>query len=155
MKNGFERTLIVVKPEGVQSHNVGEIVGRFEKSGLKLVGLKLVQVTDELVAKHYTADNKEWMRSVGEKQKTACESRGEKFPFENVEDFGMELINRLRRHIVESPVVAMVLEGPSAIKLGRKITGITEPASAAPGTIRGDLICDTYNFADKSGRSVR
>jgi len=108
-----ERTLVLVKPDGVQRLLVGRIVGRFEERGLKIVGLKLVQVDRSLAERHYAVH------------------RGKPF-FEGLLAF-----------ITSSPVVAMVLEGPQAIAVVRSMVGATRPAEAAPGTIRGDLALET------------
>jgi nucleoside-diphosphate kinase len=104
-----ERTLIIVKPEGVQRGLVGEVLGRFEAKGFKLVGLKLIHMTRELAERHY------------------AEHQGKSF------------YDGLVRHITSSPVVVGVLEGPGAIAITRAMMGVTKPAEAAPGTIRGDL----------------
>jgi nucleoside-diphosphate kinase len=107
-----ERTLIIVKPEGVQRGLVGEVVGRFEAKGFKLVGLKLIHMSRELAERHY------------------AEHQGKGF------------YDGLVRHITSSPVVVGVLEGPGAIAITRAMMGVTKPAEAAPGTIRGDLGLD-------------
>lgn len=104
-----ERTFIMVKPDGVQRGLVGEVLGRFEKKGLKLVGAKLMQVSVDLAESHY-AEHKER-------------------PF-----FG-ELVS----FITSSPVFAMVWEGENAISVARNMMGKTNPSESAPGTIRGDL----------------
>lgn len=104
----MERTLIIVKPEGVQRGLVGEVLARFEAKGLKLVGLKLMRISAERAEKHY------------------AEHQGKPF------------YPGLVRHITSSPVVVGVLEGPSAIAITRAMMGPTNPAAAAPGTIRGD-----------------
>lgn len=105
----LEKTFVMVKPDGVQRGLVGEIVGRFEKKGLKLVAAKLIQVPEALAQEHY-AEHKER-------------------PF-----FG-ELVT----FITSSPVFAMVLEGENAISVARTMMGKTNPAESAPGTIRGDF----------------
>ncbi|WP_077616584.1 nucleoside-diphosphate kinase [Caenibacillus caldisaponilyticus] len=105
----MERTFLMVKPDGVQRNLIGEIVGRFEKKGFKLVGAKLMQISRELAEKHY-AEHKER-------------------PF-----FG-ELVN----FITSGPVFAMVWEGEGVIATARAMMGKTNPAEAAPGTIRGDF----------------
>jgi nucleoside-diphosphate kinase len=107
-----ERTLIIVKPEGVQRGLVGEVVGRFEAKGFKLVGLKLIHMSRGLAERHY------------------AEHQGKGF------------YDGLVRHITSSPVVVGVLEGPGAIAITRAMMGVTKPAEAAPGTIRGDLGLD-------------
>jgi nucleoside-diphosphate kinase len=104
-----ERTFVMVKPDGVQRGLVGEIVSRFEKKGLKLVGAKLMKVSTELAEQHY-AEHKER-------------------PF-----FG-ELVS----FITSSPVFAMVWEGENAIAVCRAMMGKTNPADAPAGTIRGDF----------------
>lgn len=104
-----QRTFVAIKPDGVQRGLVGEIVSRFEKRGLKLVGMKFMQVTRELAETHYG------------------EHKGKPF-FEGLVGF-----------ITSGPVVAMVWEGKDAIALARNTIGATNPGSAAPGTIRGDF----------------
>ena len=108
----MERTLVLVKPDGVQRALVGEILGRFERRGLHLIGLKLVTVERAQAESHY------------------AEHRERPF-FNAVIDF-----------ISSSPVVAMAWEGPNAISLVRAMMGPTNPAGAAPGTIRGDFGID-------------
>lgn len=105
----MERTFLMVKPDGVQRNLIGEIVGRFESKGFKLVGAKLMQITPELAAEHY-----------GEHKER---------PF-----FG-ELVD----FITSGPVFAMVWEGENVISVGRLMTGATNPKESAPGTIRGDF----------------
>jgi nucleoside-diphosphate kinase len=104
----MERTFLMVKPDGVQRNLIGEIVGRFEKKGFKLVGGKLMQITRELAEQHY-----------GEHKER---------PF-----FG-ELVN----FITSSPVFAMVWEGDGVIATARQMMGSTNPKDASPGTIRGE-----------------
>lgn len=108
----IERTLVLVKPDGVQRGLAGEVISRFERTGLRLTGMKLMQVSQDLAARHYA------------------------------EHHGKPFYPGLISFITSSPVVAMVLEGPDAIKTVRKIMGVTKPAEAAPGTIRGDLAVD-------------
>jgi nucleoside-diphosphate kinase len=104
-----ERTLVLVKPDGVQRQLVGRIISRFEERGLRLVGLKMVSVDRDLAERHYAVH------------------RGKPF-FEDLVAF-----------ITSSPLVAMVLEGPGAIGMVRTMVGATRPSEAASGTIRGDL----------------
>lgn len=108
----MERTLVLIKPDGVQRGLVGELVRRFERRGLHLVGLKLTAISRELAEEHY------------------AEHRGRPF-FDAVIEF-----------ITSSPVVAMVWEGPNAVTMVRSMMGPTNPATAAPGTIRGDFGID-------------
>jgi nucleoside-diphosphate kinase len=103
-----ERTLIIVKPEGVQRGLIGPVVSRFEAKGFKVVGLKLIRITPELAARHY------------------AEHQGKPF------------YEGLIKHITSSPVVVGVLEGPNVIGVTRALMGPTKPWDAPAGTIRGD-----------------
>ena len=105
----MEKTLILVKPDGVQRGLVGAIVSRFEQRGLKLVGMKFLQMSQELAAAHYAVH----------KERPFYES--------------------LVSYIISGPVVAMVWEGNDAIAAARMTMGVTKPTEAAPGTIRGDF----------------
>jgi nucleoside-diphosphate kinase len=107
-----ERTLVLVKPDGVQRGLAGEIISRLERTGMQIIGMKVMQVSDELAGEHY------------------AEHQGKPF-YPGLVSF-----------ITSSPVVAIALEGPSAISATRKLMGVTNPADAAPGTIRGDLGVD-------------
>jgi nucleoside-diphosphate kinase len=104
-----ERTLILVKPDGVQRGLIGEIIARFERRGLKLIGLKLLQMDRGLAERHYAVH------------------KGKPF-YEGLLDY-----------ITSAPVAAMVWEGPSAIALARQTMGSTKPGEAAPGSIRADF----------------
>jgi nucleoside-diphosphate kinase len=108
-----DRTLVLVKPDGVQRLLAGRIIARFEERGLKIVGLKLVDVDRGLAERHYAIHR-------------------EKPFFRGLVDF-----------ITSSPLVAMVLEGPNAIVVVRAMVGATRPHEAAPGTIRGDFALET------------
>jgi nucleoside-diphosphate kinase len=108
-----ERTLVLIKPDGVQRQLIGRILDRYEERGLKVVGLKLVQVDRPLAERHYDAHR-------------------EKPFFGGLVDF-----------IVSAPLVALALEGPNAITVVRAINGATRPHEAAPGTIRGDYALET------------
>ncbi len=105
----MERTLVLIKPDAVQRGLVGEIIARLERRGLKIVGLKLVDVTDALAREHYAVHE------------------------------GKPFFEPLIKYITASPVVAMVIEGPNAIEIVRRTMGATAPAEAAPGTIRADF----------------
>jgi nucleoside-diphosphate kinase len=108
----MQRTLVLVKPDGVQRGLVGEIIGRLERRGLKLISLKLMQISRELAARHY------------------AEHQGKPF------------YNGLLAFITSGPVVAMIWEGREAVTVVRSLMGSTDPLKAAPGTIRGDLALD-------------
>ena len=105
----MERTFVMVKPDGVQRGLVGEVVRRFEQRGLKIVAMKLVQLTPEFAHRHYEVH------------------------------VGKPFFEGLIKYITSGPVVAMVLEGTNAIDVARTTMGATNPAKAAPGTIRADF----------------
>jgi len=150
----MEKTLVLVKPDGVQRGLVGEIIGRFERAGLKMVAMKMVHPSHEDVDKHY-ALTEEWMKSVFDKAKAKYESVGQSFPFKDHISYGTEVKNGLVTFLKSAPIVALVLEGESAVSLVRKLVGSTEPASSAPGTIRGDLSHDTYALSNEQNRPLR
>lgn len=104
----MERTLVLVKPDGVQRGLVGAIITRFEQRGLRLVGMKFMQMTRDLAERHY------------------AEHKGKGF------------YDGLVSYIISGPIVAMVWEGTEAVRIVRDMMGITRPHEAAPGTIRGD-----------------
>lgn len=104
----MEHTLVLLKPDAVARGFIGEIIARFERVGLKLVGLKLVQADKEFAKKHY------------------CEHIGKDF------------YPKIEKLITQGPVVALVLEGYQAVAVVRKMVGSTDPFSAQPGTIRAD-----------------
>lgn len=104
-----QRTFVAIKPDGVERGLIGEVIGRFERRGLKIVAMKMLKVPREMAETHYG------------------EHKGKPF-YEGLVGF-----------ITSAPIVAMVLEGKDAVALARQVIGATNPASAAPGTIRGDL----------------
>src|SRR3989338_1708044 len=121
----FERTLVLIKPDGVERGLIGAIITRLENVGLKIVGMKMVWIDKEFSKKHYAA-------------------HVEKAFYKGLEAF-----------IVSGPVVAMVLEGIDAVDVVRKMVGSTEPKASAPGTIRGDFAHHSYGFADKKGIAIK
>jgi nucleoside-diphosphate kinase len=104
-----ERTLILIKPDGVERGLIGPIITRFEQRGLKLAAMKMLQVPDELARKHYAVHE------------------------------GKPFYEPLIEYITSSPVVALVLEGPEAVQVARNTIGATKPVEATAGSIRGDL----------------
>ncbi len=124
-----ERTLILIKPDGVARGLVGEILTRFEKVGLKIIGLKMKWVDESMAKDHYTQD--------------IAERRGE------------AVRASLLQFIKSGPVIAMCITGVNAIGNVRKLVGSTEPKSALPGTIRGDYAHISFQQADHTGKAVQ
>jgi len=123
----MEKTLVILKPDAVQRSLVGEIISRFERVGLKIVGVKMVQPEDQHYHEHY--------ETIG-KLKTR---RGE------------DVYKRNADFMKTGPVISVALEGVEAAALVRKIVGDTEPRTAQPGTIRGDYAHMTYDHANAKG----
>lgn len=150
----LEKTLVLLKPDAVQRGLVGEIIARFEKVGLKMVAMKMVHPSHEDVDKHY-ALTEEWMLAVYTKAKAKYEANGQPFDYPDHIAYGSEIKRGLVDFLKSAPIVALVLEGEMAVSLVRKIVGATEPASSAPGTIRGDLSHDTYALSNAQNRPLR
>ncbi len=149
-----ERTLVLIKPEGIQRGLIGEVIHRYERTGLKLVGLKFLVPTKELVEKHYLSDPN-WKTKTGEKSILAYKEKGLEPPETDPEKMGQRVLENLKKYLTCGPVVAMVWQGMNAVKIVRKITGGTEPLTSDVGTIRGDLTIDSYEVADLDNRAVR
>ena len=125
----IERTLVLIKPDGVARGLVGRVLQRFEDAGMKIVGLKMRWVDEKFARKHYTED--------------LAKRRGE-----NVRKYMVDFLQ-------EGPVVAVVIEGVHVVDNARKIVGETEPRAAAPGTIRGDFAHISYAHADKEKKGIK
>lgn len=149
-----ERTLVLIKPDGVQRSLIGEIIRRYERAGLKLVGMKMVVPTPELIENHYLADP-EWRRITGEKTIESYRKKGKHPPSEDPYKSAEIILKHLKKYMTSGPIVAMSWEGMHAVGIVRKITGGTEPLTSDVGTIRGDFTIDSYEVSDTDGRSVR
>ena len=149
-----ERTLVIVKPDGIQRALIGEIVRRYERLGLKLVALKMLVPTEKMIEDHYLIDP-EWKQKVGEKAIKSYRDKGETPPSSDAIEVADLVVERVKKYMTSGPVIAMVWEGAHAVELVRKVTGGTEPRSAGVGTIRGDFVPDSYQIADTSERAIR
>lgn len=149
-----EKTLVIIKPDGLQRSLVGEIIKRYERTGLKLIGLKMMVPSEEMIRKHYTLDP-EWVRITGEKTIKGYKDKGMKPPTEDPLKVTELLLERLKKYMSSGPVIAMVWQGAHAVAIVRKITGGTEPLVSDVGTIRGDFVLDSYEIADKNERCIR
>lgn len=146
--------MIIIKPDGIQRSLIGEIIGRFERRGLKLVATKMALPTEEQIEQFYTLDP-EWRRVTGEKRIKMARERGNKPPSEDPYEITAIVLEKLKKYMTSGPVILMVWQGLHAVELARKITGGTEPRSSDVGSIRGDFVLDSYELADQDGRSVR
>lgn len=146
---------MIIKPDGVQRSLVGEIIGRFERIGLKLVASKMLVPTSERIEAHYTLDP-EWRVKTGEKTIKSYRDKGQKHPVSNNPmKVTAVILEKLKKYMTSGPVVALVLEGAHSVSIVRKVVGDTEPLTSDVGTIRGDFVLDSYQMADTDGRSVR
>ena len=149
-----ERTLVIIKPDGIQRALVGEIMLRYERLGLKLVGLKLTVPTVEQIEGHYTLDPN-WRRVTGEKTIKSYRDRGLKPPSEDPLAITAVILKNLKKYMTAGPVIVMVWEGGACGGACPAVTGGTEPRSALVGTIRGDFVLDSYVMSDQDDRAVR
>jgi nucleoside-diphosphate kinase len=149
-----EKTLVIVKPDGVQRSLIGEVIKRYEQCGLKLVALKMIIPSRELALKHYSVDP-EWTMKTGTKSIESYKAKGIKPPTDDPIKLAESVRKRLLDFISSGPVVPMVWQGMGAVAIIRKITGGTEPLTSVPGTIRGDFTIESYTAADQTGRAVR
>lgn len=149
-----ERTLVIIKPDGIQRALIGEIMLRYERLGLKMVGLKMVVPTVEQIEDHYTLDPN-WSRVTGEKTIKSYRERGLPPPSEDPLEITAVILKNLKKYMTAGPVIVMAWEGAHAVELVRKVTGGTEPRSAPVGTIRGDFVVDSYTMSDQDDRAVR
>jgi nucleoside-diphosphate kinase len=149
-----ERTLVIVKPDGIQRSLLGEIIKRYEQSGLKLIAMKMVEATPPMIEKHYMLDP-EWMRKTGEKNIKAYVDKGLKPPHTDPIKQSKVILEKLKKYYTSGPVILSIWQGANAVQIVRKLTGGTEPLSSDVGTIRGDYVIDSYKIADDDGRSIR
>lgn len=149
-----ERTLVIIKPDGVQRSLVGEIIRRFERVGLKLVAMKFAVPEAEQVETHYTLDP-EWKRKVGEKAIESYTKKGLTPPSDDPVKIGDAVVDRLKNYMTSGPTVVMAWQGAHSVELVRKLVGGTEPRSSDVGTIRGDFVLDSYSMADTDDRAIR
>ncbi len=149
-----ERTLVIIKPDGIQRSLIGEVIQRYERIGLKMSACKMIVPTEEMVETHYTIDP-EWKRKVGEKAIAGYEKEGKIAPDKDPVSAGNRVLGVLKKYMTCGPVLAMVWQGAHAVEIVKKITGSTEPRSSDIGTIRGDYVLDSYQLSDSDGRAVR
>jgi nucleoside-diphosphate kinase len=152
-----QKTLVVMKHDGVMRGLMGEVIKRLERVGLKLIALEFLAATEDMGDKHY-ASSEENLRRFGQHTIDECKEKGLDTKKKYGTNDALELGKMIKRWNVElitrGPVLAMVWEGPDAIEVVRKLAGDTKPKSAVPGTIRGDFSWDNYEVANDELRSV-
>ena len=154
----YERTLVLIKPDGIERALVGQIFARLERVGLKIVALKMLQAERYVLERHYPSDET-WVRTIGQKTREAFEAYGmDLLAVMGTDDpleIGWEVRQWLIKFMLTTPIVAAVLEGVHAVSITRKIVGATLPVFAEPGTIRGDFSADAPTVANVERRPVR
>ena len=152
-----ERTIILIKPDGVKRGLIGEIISRIEKRGLKIIALEMFQATRSQIDKHYPKDKK-WITRIGEKT------------LKNFKDYNTDVKKQMKTDdpfkigkmvrgwlitfMVSGPMVKIVVEGIHAIEMVRKIVGSSLPSEADMGTIRGDFSVDDATAANRDKRAI-
>jgi len=149
-----ERTFVILKPDAIQRGLVGEIIKRFERIGLKIVGMKMHMVKEETLWAHYNKDDA-WYLKKGERIVENKKELGHVVDREAIE-YGKDIIRAMVHYMCAGPVVSMVIEGNNAQAVVKRLVGGTEPSTADTGTIRGDYAIDSYNICTvDGGRGVR
>lgn len=156
-----ERSLLLVKPDAVRRGLVGEIVQRFEQREFTICAMKMVHATEEQMRAHYAANanNPEWLRRVGQNTIEAFREHGKdpktEMGTDDVLEVGKLGIDWLVGFMISGPLVALVIKGPNAVEMVRKIVGNTMPAKADIGSIRGDYSIDAPVRATLEKRTVQ
>lgn len=148
-----ERSLVLLKPDTVQRSLVGEVIKRFENTGLKIAAMKMIVPTEDQLLRHYNKDDA-WYQRKGEGIVKEIEQQGKAIEKEPIE-YGKDIIRTIVHYMTAAPVVAMIMEGNKAVSVVTKIVGTTEPATSDVGTIRGDYTVDSYFHATFENRAVR
>lgn len=148
-----ERSFVIIKPDGVQRALMGDIVSRFERTGLKFVGFKFIIPTEDQCWTHYNKED-DWFLEKGANIVKARKEAGVPVEKDDIE-YGKDIVRQLVTFMTSGPVLAMVLEGNEAVGVVQKLVGSTEPKSSDVGTIRGDYTVDSYDLAGVDERAVR
>jgi nucleoside-diphosphate kinase len=148
-----ERSFVIVKPDGVQRGLIGEVVKRFERAGLKLVGMKFTALDEKKIWEFYDKDEAWFMKkgtNILEERKAAG------LPIEKEAlEYGKDIIQVVVDFMIAGPVVIMAWEGNQAVAVVKKLVGETEPSTSDVGTIRGDFTLDSYAISAVDNRAVR
>jgi nucleoside-diphosphate kinase len=148
-----ERTFVILKPDTVQRSLMGEVIKRFERTGLKCTAMKMIMADEARLLAHYNKDD-EWFLKKGNRIIDDLKAQGREVEKEPME-YGKDIIRTIVNYMEASPIVAMVWEGNEAVAVVSKLVGSTEPKSSDVGTIRGDYTVDSYNHSSYENRAVR
>ena len=152
-----EKTLVIIKPDGVKRGLTGEIIQRIEQRGLKIIAIKMFQAKADDLNKHYPV-TKEYLENLGGKTLTTYAKYGldaqKEMGTSNPEEIGVLVQKWLIDFMTSGPSVKIVVEGIHAVEMVRKLVGNSIPALAEMGTIRGDFSVDSAALANKNQRAV-
>lgn len=148
-----QKSLVLLKPDAVKRQIIGELITRFERKGLKLVGMKLVMPTADLTGRHYT-DSEDWLKDSGERTYNSYLDKGVEPPMP-ARDLALNTRRKLMHGLMAGPVVALILQGAHVIEIVRKMRGATSPQAADVGTIGFDYSVDSYELADAGDWPIR
>jgi nucleoside-diphosphate kinase len=148
-----ERTFVILKPDAIQRSLVGEIIERFERAGLKIVGLKFGMCDASKLWEHYNK-NDEWFDRKGKGIIENLEKAGKPVT-KSANEYGRGIIQALVDYITSCPVLMIALQGNQSVAVVKKLVGGTEPSTSDVGTIRGDFTLDSYQMANMDDRAVR
>lgn len=150
-----EQTLVILKPDTVQRSLMGEIINRVERTGLKLVAVKMIRPDEKRLTEHYGKKD-DWYLEKGTKRIKFLQDAGKTVePNRAPIEYGKDIIRGVIRYMQSSPVVAMVWEGNQAVAVVKKLVGTTDPTTSDVGTIRGDYQLDSYSLSDVEQRGIR
>lgn len=148
----IQQTLVLIKPDAVKRHLIGEIIKRFEDGGLEVEAVEMVQATQEIIDKHYPLNDRDYILSLGHVDIGGLTGED----LEKLYQKNYKIVQALQEYVMEEPLVKMILSGPgNTIEKVRQIVGKTDPGVSPKGTIRGDLGIDSFAVSDKENRSVR
>jgi len=154
----MEQTVILIKPDGIKRGLIGEIVHRIERMGLKIVGMKMVWPTEELLHRHYGINKESTILRLGNKTLTTYQKYGKDAKKELGSDdpakLGKMVVKWLLDYVQSGPILAILVEGRHAVDNMIALAGPTMPVSAPPGTIRGDYSTDSAAYANTEKRGV-
>jgi nucleoside-diphosphate kinase len=153
-----QQTYCMIKPDGVQRGLTGEIIRRIEKSGLKVVAMKMQMATKEQIVAHYPMSDQAWVERLGDKGLNTFNDLAlnakDFLGTDNKSEIGKSVAKALIEYMTSGPVVCMIVEGIQAIDMVRKLAGHTLPFKADMGTIRGDFSVDSPAVANVEGRAI-
>jgi len=152
-----EKTVVLVKPDGVKRGLIGEITSRIERRGLKVIALEMIWATKQQMDDHYPKD-KNWISRLGDKTKENYKKYGVDIEDELGTDDNLKIGKMIREWLIDymtsGPLVKMIIKGIHAVDMVRKLSGDTLPALSEMGTIRGDFSVDSSIAANRGKRAV-